>query len=475
MSWAGALPATLATTRLPPSSRPSSPATGSEPLFPAAGYEARSYRQPFGLASWNVAPTGSIVIERPGERFELRLLRDLQVAFVTANEAWYGTLPLVYVGAGVVEPDLGYDELAGLDLEGACVVILFDLPAIMLRGAPSDLRTRNPAGNEGLIRRVGNAARQGAVCAIAIPGPAAPPFWDAFMQDANQLTSQSSTPPVHEPFVSIAVALSRRGTSRLFAGQLGDPNVDSGLPPFPLRGVTLQFDLELNGTDRLETHNVGALIPGSDAALDDEIIVLMAHLDGQGTQADGVVLNRANDNGASVVALLETTRVLAEAPARRALAVLFTSAEEIGLRGAEHFVDNPPVERSRLALNINLEMVGKRRRSGGDYEFRVAGRHSDDIETLVRATRQRHGGVDFDYERRFETPEYRFRRADHAHFFLRGVPTIYFYGGGGDYHQPSDDADRVEYPKVRTMAEVLVELIRVTDAMEGLPTSDGRP
>ena len=86
----------------------------------------------------------------------------------------------------------------------------------------------------------------------------------------------------------------------------------------------------------------------------------------------------------------------------------------------------------------------------------------------------KHGAVDFDYERRFETPEYQFRRADHAHFFLRGVPTIYFYGGGDDYHQPSDDADGVEYEKVRTMAEVLVDLIRVTDTMTRLPVSDGR-
>ena len=48
------------------------------------------------------------------------------------------------------------------------------------------------------------------------------------------------------------------------------------------------------------------------------------------------------------------------------------------------------------------------------------------------------------------TPDYQFHRADHADFFLRGVPTIYFYGGVADYHQPSDDAERGGHQRAAT-------------------------
>ncbi|NKB89712.1 MAG: M20/M25/M40 family metallo-hydrolase [Acidobacteria bacterium] len=445
---------------------------GVDPLF-ASSADALSYRQPFGLANWRVARGGSMTIDSR-EPDELALLQDMQVAYIGDTAAWGKDLPVVFVGSGVVEQDLGVDELAGLDLDGACAALFFDLPAQMLASGPPGLRARNPQGNQGLERRVANVAERGAVCVIALPGLQPPVFWREFLTAPNQLQGQSRTPDPAQPFVGFAVGISDRGAATLFAGQIGDPNLDPTLDPFALTDTTVRFDLELRDGGILETANIGGVIPGTDSDLEDEVIVLSAHLDGQGTQANGVVLNSANDNAASVVALLEAARHLARAPGRRPVMVLFTSAEELGLFGSEHFVDNPPVPFSSLALNVNMEMVGKRRRSFGGYQFRVSGRHSDEIETLVTATRDRHGDVDFDYERRFETPDYQFRRADHVRFFLRGVPTIYFYGGGEDYHQPSDDANRIEYEKVRTMAEVLVDLIRVTDTMASLPKSDGR-
>jgi hypothetical protein len=449
-------------------------AYGVAPLFPGDDGAATSYRQPFELATWDVAPGGGLTIRRSGETDELALLRDLQIAYVRDDAIWRGALPVVYVGAGFVEPDLGYDDLVGLDIDGACVAIFFDVPQNAFRGAPAALRERNPQGNDGLVRRLGHAARRGAACALVIAGPAGPPFWAPFLTDANQLTSQTTSPADSAALLGIAAGISDRGATRLFAGQPRNPVVDGTLEPFALDGVRVEFDLDLRSAVTLGTHNVGGLIAGTDPSLDDQIIVLSAHLDGQGTRADGVVLNSANDNGSSVVALLEAARLLAETPARRPVALLFTTGEESGLVGVEQFVDHPPVDFSRIALNVNMEMVGKRRTSGPTYEFRVAGRHADAIETLVGSTRRHHGNVDFDYERRFETPAYQFRRADHAHFFLRGVPTIYFYGGGEDYHQPSDDPDRVVYPKVQTMAEVLFALIRVTDTLDELPRSDGR-
>ncbi len=46
-----------------------------------------------------------------------------------------------------------------------------------------------------------------------------------------------------------------------------------------------------------------------------------------------------------------------------------------------------------------------------------------------------HGGVTFDYALRVEGQDRSFRRADHVNFFLRGIPTLYFYGGNDANYQ----------------------------------------
>ena len=63
-----------------------------------------------------------------------------------------------------------------------------------------------------------------------------------------------------------------------------------------------------------------------------------------------------------------------------------------------------------------------------------------------------------------------FRRADHKNFFLRGIPTLYFYGGNdANYHRPSDDIGALDMNKVGTMAELLIALLEVAETLEALP------
>ena len=84
--------------------------------------------------------------------------------------------------------------------------------------------------------------------------------------------------------------------------------------------------------------------------------------------------------------------------------------------------------------------------------------------------KRRHGGVTFDYALRVEGQDRSFRRADHVNFFLRGIPTLYFYGGNdANYHRSSDDIGAVDMNKVGTMAELLIALLEVADPMEALP------
>ena len=77
--------------------------------------------------------------------------------------------------------------------------------------------------------------------------------------------------------------------------------------------------------------------------------------------------------------MLELARRLAERPPRRSVVVLAFGAEELGLVGSRVFVEHPPLDLQRIAVAINLDMVGRLRRD----EVTVYGVESPHLRALV--------------------------------------------------------------------------------------------
>lgn len=98
-----------------------------------------------------------------------------------------------------------------------------------------------------------------------------------------------------------------------------------------------------------ESHNVVAELPGKS----DEWIVLSAHY-------DSTPLSRgAYDNMTGCVGLLGILEALKkEAPHRYGLRFVFCGSEERGLLGSKAYVAAHEQELSKIALNINLDMIG---------------------------------------------------------------------------------------------------------------------
>jgi hypothetical protein len=98
-----------------------------------------------------------------------------------------------------------------------------------------------------------------------------------------------------------------------------------------------------------ESHNVIAEIPGRS----DECIVLTAHY-------DTVSLSRgAYDNMSGCIGLLHVMEKLApSAPHRYGLRFIFCGSEERGLLGSKAYVERQEAELGKMALNINLDMIG---------------------------------------------------------------------------------------------------------------------
>ena len=109
--------------------------------------------------------------------------------------------------------------------------------------------------------------------------------------------------------------------------------------------------------DDPRTHNVIAEIPGSDAALKDEIVMVGAHLDSWHTGTG------ATDNADGVATAMEAMRILKTLGVRprRTIRVALWAGEEQGLLGskayvAEHFTgDKNKAARDKFSVYFNLD------------------------------------------------------------------------------------------------------------------------
>jgi Iap family predicted aminopeptidase len=158
-----------------------------------------------------------------------------------------------------------------------------------------------------------------------------------------------------------------------------------------------------------------------------------------------------NDNGSGVAALLEIAEELGgrRVPDGTALRFAFWGAEEIGLVGSRHYVDDlSRAERRRIAAYLNLDMVGS-----PDAEPAVY----DDDGAIEAALRRRLGA---------DAPERDLGGAsDHTPFEDAGIPVGGIFTGLDDcYHRRCDTIDNVDRAVLTTSARAagaaLVDLAR---------------
>ncbi len=170
--------------------------------------------------------------------------------------------------------------------------------------------------------------------------------------------------------------------------------------------------------------NAAAFLPGADADLAHEVIVIGAHLDHVGIQGERVIFNGAQDNASGAAAVLELARAFAggSRPARSLQFVLF-GAEEAGLIGSMHYAAHPgqPLDHTRAMLNLDCmgagDGVDMRGRKAYPELFRAFDKLNDHY-VQIPATSENHapGG------------------ADAKPFEDAGIPNMYFVGSNPYRH-----------------------------------------
>jgi Zn-dependent M28 family amino/carboxypeptidase len=173
------------------------------------------------------------------------------------------------------------------------------------------------------------------------------------------------------------------------------------------------------------------------------VIVVTAHYDHLGVR-DGVVYNGADDNASGTAALLALARHLKEEPPTHTTVLAALDAEELGLLGAEAFLANPPLPRERIALNINLDMVGRNAR---DELYAAGAYHYPFLRPILEGVA---GGAPIRLRLGHDSPDLPraddwTSQSDHGAFHGAGIPFVYFgVEDHPDYHRPTDDPERIE-------------------------------
>jgi Zn-dependent M28 family amino/carboxypeptidase len=189
-------------------------------------------------------------------------------------------------------------------------------------------------------------------------------------------------------------------------------------------------------------------------------IVLSAHYDHLGV-VNGKIYCGADDNASGVATLLALMEYFQRHPPRHKLIFAFFDAEEPGLQGAKAFVNNLPVDRHRVALNVNLDMVS---RSDKNELYAAGCRHYPFLKPyLEKIARTSAVNLLFGHDSG-NTDDNWTTASDHAPFHEMGIPFVYFgVEDHPDYHKPTDVFTKIQPRFFINAASTILEAVIAVD------------
>jgi len=180
------------------------------------------------------------------------------------------------------------------------------------------------------------------------------------------------------------------------------------------------------------------------------------------------ISNGADDDGSGSTALLAVAKAFATGPKpKRSVVFVWHTGEEAGLNGSRYNADFPVVPLEKVQAQLNMDMVGRDDCDNveGDYSNTVfivgADRISTDLHNIIVETNnsQMTKPLTLDYELNDPAdPEGVYTRSDHYSYAAKGIPVAFFTTGlHEDYHKVSDTVDKILFPKMARIAQLVYE------------------
>jgi hypothetical protein len=414
------------------------------------GHPDGSWLQLVSLSAMRATPTASFTAK--GHSVPIGIPHDIMVR-VASPEAHVvvANSDVVFAGYGIVAPEFGWDDYAGLDVYGKTVVVLpgEPTPSILRQAGRPDttiFRGRELSFNGWTRGKREQALEHGAAALIMVRSLEQTAGWSSLMPLFTQEYAAVSSDVRREN--PINAYLQWTALQRLFAatGRSADSvlvqSARANFKPFST-GVTASFDVKLQHRV-LSTHNVIAKLTGSDPALKNEYVIYSAHWDafGRDTTLHGdQIRNGAADNAIGVAQLLEIAGAFARLPKRPPRTILFlaTTAEELGLLGARAYALQPLYPLDRTLADINLDMGLPWGRATAVTNVGDGRSTLDDVVRQIAVETGKTMAPDASPEEGY------YFRSDHFEFARAGVPSIFttpagdIIGKPAGYVQQKDD------------------------------------
>lgn len=341
------------------------------------------------------------------------------------------TANCVSAGYGIDAPSIGYDDYANVDASGKIVIIKFGSP-------DGDNPHSKYAEFSGDRDKVKTAREKGAVAVI---------FYAESTDNEPDINYKHNIGPSDIPVMYVS-----KPVEGAIAGK---------------KEVTMQLDL----TPNIRTgHNVIGYIDNHAK----NTVVLGAHYDHLGYgEIEGslyrgapAIHNGADDNASGVSLIIELARKLkTDGPSQNNYLIIAFSGEEMGLIGSKAFTTSTLFGKYNLNYMFNFDMVG---RMDSDKDLIING-----IGTAPEWNYVDSLSID---EIHIKTSPSGIGPSDQTSFYLKDIPVLFFFTGSReDYHKPTDDADKVNYPGMRRVFDYVYSALDTLDtkgALHFTPSAD---
>jgi Zn-dependent M28 family amino/carboxypeptidase len=337
---------------------------------------------------------------------------------------------VVFVGYGIVAPEYGWNDYAGIDMHGKTALILVNDPGFVT-GDETLFRGKAMTYHGRWTYKFEEAARQGAAAAIIIHDTAPAAYdWSVVRNGWSGPQFYPDRPDGNAGRAALEGWITQDRARQLM--ELADQDLEAlkaaavkrGFSPV-LLGVTATGSVK-NTIRHKRSPNLAGVMPGKDRP--DEYVIYIAHWDHLGvaeTEGEDRIYNGAVDNATGVAGILTIARGFRDLlpGASRSVLFLAVTAEESGLIGSEYYAEHPLVPLEKTAAVINLDALVP---LGRAKDIEVIGFGASELEDLLGAAAKSQNRT-LAPDRRTEAGY--FYRSDHFNFAKAGVPALYVKSG----------------------------------------------
>lgn len=333
--------------------------------------------------------------------------------------------PLVFAGYGVVAPEYGWNDYAGLDVKGKTVIVLVNDPGFK-SGSPDFFKGDTMTYYGRWTYKYEEAARQGAAGVIIVHQTEPASYgWKVVQNSFAGAKLYLQQKDKHMSRCKVEGWITEDAAKKLLAdaGISGDIRAVARKKGF--KAIPLNRDISLTISNKLKystSRNVIGTIKGNTRP--DEYVLYTAHWDhlgiGKPDAKGDSIYNGAVDNASGVAALVGVAKAFKNAREKpqRSIVFLAVTAEEQGLLGSEYYATHPVYQLNKTVADLNMDALGS---YGETKDIAITGKGQNDLENYVADFAKR-DGLTIVGDRTPGSGSY--YRSDHFNFAKLGVPAL---------------------------------------------------